>query len=115
MEQQSYYELACEMAIDAAESQPGNGRGIWHLEKQDLLCFYDKNPFELDADARRRQNCRIANRVHRAGIAVLAEAHDGREEATAMLFDCSWDRIPLVHQIICDEVDETLRERYSDF
>lgn len=114
MENQEYYELACELAIDAAENHSDSNRGIWHLEREDLLCIYDNSPYN-DAQARPRQNRRIADRLRDQGIKILAYAHDGREETTTILLDCSWDRVPLVHKIVCDEVDETLRELHSDY
>lgn len=114
MEERQHYELACELAIDAVEHHLESRRGIWHLEKEDLLCIYDNNPYQDDADARPRQTNRIARRIHAAGIEILAEGHDSQNYSNTMLLDCSWDRIPLIHQIICDEVNETLRELYSD-
>lgn len=115
MEEQEYYELACELAIDAVENHIESRRGIWHLEREDLLCVYDNNPYDDDPDARPRQNLRIARRIREAGIEILAEGTDDDNYSITMLLDCSWDRIPLVRKIICDEVDETLRELYSDF
>lgn len=115
MDTNQYYELACNLAIDAADNHLDSARGIWHLDREDLLCIYDNHPYETDLAARPRQNLRIARRVRGLGIHVLAEAHDGREQSTTILLDCSWDRIPEVHRIICEEVDETLRELHSDF
>lgn len=108
------FELACELAIDAVENHLESRRGIWHLEKEDLLCIYDNNPYKDDANARPRQTARIAARIREAGIEILAEGHDSRHYSHTMLLDCSWDRVPLIHRIICDEVNETLRELYSD-
>lgn len=113
-ESQDYYELACELAIDAVENHLDSRRGIWHLEKEDLLCIYDNNPYKDDPNARTRQNVRIARRIRAAGIEILSEGHDSRHYSSTMLLDCSWDRVPLIHRIICDEVNETLRELYSD-
>ena len=115
MEEPIYQALACDLAIDAAETQPTKSRGIWHLEKEDLLCFYDSHPYVGDPVARVRQCNRIARRLRDVGIAILAESHDGKGLTIVMLLDCSWDRIPLVHRIVCEEVDETLREIHSDF
>lgn len=115
MEDQDYCNLACYLASDARDTQPAMSRGIWHLEKEDLLCIYDSHPYEDDPMARIRQNDRIARRIQASGIAILVETHDESGLTTVMLLDCSWDRIPLVHRIVCDEVDETLREIYSDY
>lgn len=115
MEDKQYYELACELAVDAVENHIESRRGIWHLEREDLLCIYDNNPYADDEDARPRQNNRIMRRIEDAGIQILSEGHDPDQYTTTMVLDCSWDRIPLVKQIICEEVDETLRELYSDF
>ena len=115
MEEKEYYELACELAIDAVENHIESRRGIWHLEREDLLCVYDNNPYADDENARPRQTKRIARRIRESGIEILAEGHDSDHYSTSMLLDCSWDRIPFVRQIICDEVEETLRELYSDF
>ena len=112
---QSYYELACELATDAVENHLESRRGIWHLEKEDLLCIYDNNPYKDDENARPRQNQRIARRILAAGIEILAEGHDRYDYSNTMLLDCSWDRVPLLQKIICEEVNETLRELYSDF
>ena len=110
----NYYELACELAVDALENNIESRRGIWHLEKEDLLCIYDNNPYDDDADARPRQNFRIVRRLREAGIKVLSHGHDNEHYTTTMLLDCSWDRIPLVRDIVSEEVEETLRELYSD-
>ncbi len=111
---QEYFNLACELAIDAVENHIESRRGIWHLEKEDLLCIYDNNPYDDDPDARPRQNLRIVRRLRDAGIAVLALGHDQDHYTTTILLDCSWDRIPLIKEIISEEVEETLRELYSD-
>ena len=110
----NYYELACELAADAMENNIESRRGIWHLEKEDLLCIYDNNPYDDDADARPRQNFRIVRRLREAEIRVLAHGHDHEHYTTTMLLDCSWDRVPLVRKIVSEEVEETLRELYSD-
>lgn len=112
--EQNYYDLACELAIDAVENHIESRRGIWHLEREDLLCIYDNNPYEDDPDARPRQNFRIARRLREEGIAILGHGHDEDHYSTTILLDCSWDRIPVVKQIISEEVEETLRELYSD-
>lgn len=111
---QEYFNLACELAIDAVENHIESRRGIWHLEKEDLLCIYDNNPYDDDPDARPRQNLRIVRRLREAGIMVLALGHDQDHYTTTILLDCSWDRIPLIKSIVSDEVEETLRELYSD-
>ena len=90
-------------------------RGIWHLEKEDLLCIYDNNPYKDDVTARPRQNLRIARRIQQSGIAILAQGRDDNDYTHTMLLDCSWDRVPLLQKIICEEVNETLRELYSDY
>ena len=110
----SYYDLACELAYDAAENHGSSHRGIWHLEKEDLICVYDNSPYKTDPDARPRQTRRIVQRILRAGIEILAEGRDDANFANTMLLDCSWDRVPLLQRIICDEVNETLRELHSD-
>ena len=112
--QQNYYELACELAVDAVTNHIESRRGIWHLEREDLICIYDNNPYADDEDARPRQNFRIVRRLRNAGIAVFAHGHDEEHYATTILLDCSWDRIPIVKQIVSEEVEETLRELYSD-
>lgn len=112
--EQNYYELACELAVDAVENHIESRRGIWHLEREDLLCIYDNNPYEDDPEARPRQNFRIVRRLRCAGIGILAHGHDDEHYSTSILLDCSWDRIPLVKQIVSEEVEETLRELYSD-
>ena len=112
--EQNYYELACELAIDAVENHIESRRGIWHLEREDLLCIYDNNPYEDDPDARPRQNFRIARRLRELGISILGHGHDDDHYSTTILLDCSWDRIPLIKRIIAEEVEETLRELYSD-
>ena len=113
--EQSYAELAFELAVDAIENHLESRRGIWHLEKEDLLCIYDNNPYKDDEQARPRQNKRILRRIAAAGIQVLSQGKDPRNVANTILLDCSWDRVPLLQQIICEEVNETLRELYSDF
>lgn len=110
----NYYELACELAVDAVQNHIESRRGIWHLEREDLLCIYDNNPYHDDPDARPRQNFRIARRIREAGIRVVAYGHDHEHYTTTMVLDCSWDRIPEVRDIVSDEVEETLRELYSD-
>jgi hypothetical protein len=110
----NYYQLACELAIDAARNHIESRRGIWHLEREDLLCIYDNNPYDDDIDARPRQNFRIATRLRQLGIRVIGHGHDDGNYTTTMLLDCSWDRIPLVFDVVSDEVEETLRELYSD-
>jgi len=112
--EQNYYELACELAIDAVENHIESRRGIWHLEREDLLCIYDNNPYEDDPDARPRQSFRISRRIREAGITILGLGHDEDHYTTTILLDCSWDRIPLIKEIISEEVEETLRELYSD-
>lgn len=112
--EQNYYELACELAVDAAENHIESRRGIWHLEREDLLCIYDNNPYSDDPDARPRQNFRIVRRLREEDIAVLGHGHDDDHYTTTILLDCSWDRIPLVKHIVSEEVEETLRELYSD-
>ncbi len=114
MAQKKYYELACELAFDAQANHIESRRGIWHLEREDLLCLYDNNPYDDDLDARPRQNFRIVRRLREHGISVLAHGHDDEYYTLTMLLDCSWDRIPLVRDIIGEEVEETLRELYSD-
>ena len=110
----NYYELACELAVDASENCIESRRGIWHLEREDLLCIYDNNPYDEDEEARPRQNVRIVKKLIKAGIKVLAHGHDEEHYSTTMLLDCSWDRVPMVREIIREEVEETLRELYSD-
>lgn len=110
----NYYEFACELAVDASEHCIESRRGIWHLEREDLLCIYDNNPYDEDVDARPRQNFRIATRLAKAGIKVLAHGHDDEHYSTTILLDCSWDRIPFVRNVVREEVEETLRELYSD-
>ena len=113
-QRRSHYELACDLATDAVENHLESRRGIWHLEQEDLICIYDNNPYKDDASARPRQNRRIATRIRAAGIEVLAEGRDPQGYSNTMLLNCSWDRVPLLQEIICDEVEETLRELYSD-
>ena len=109
-----YYELACEMAIFAADNLPANSRGIRYLAKQDLVCYFDNCGGQRHASVRDELNRRVANRVRQRGMEILAETHDGRDEASAMLLNCSRDRIPLVHQIVVDEADRLRRDSYSD-
>ena len=75
---------------------------------------YDNNPYADDPDARPRQNLRIVRRLRDIGIAVLAHGHDSEIYTTTMLLDCSRDRVREVQDIICEEVEETLRELYAD-
>lgn len=105
-----YDALACELAIDAVENRLATRRGIWHLAKQDLLCIYDNNPYIDDLQARPRQNQRIMRRIESAGIRVLGEGHDPYHYSTTMVLDCSWDRVSLLQRIVCEEVNETLRQ-----
>lgn len=112
--ERTYYELACELAIDAMENQIETRRGIWHLEREDILCVYDNNPYDDDPDARPRQNLRIVRRLRAAGIAVLGHGHDPDIYTTTMLLDCSRDRVYDVQEIVSEEVEETLRELYAD-
>jgi hypothetical protein len=109
----TYYEMACELAIDAVENHIETRRGIWHLEREDLLCIYDNNPYSDDPDARPRQNHRITKRLGDVGISVLAHGHSDDQYTTTMLLDCSRDRVREVQEIVCEEVEETLRELYS--
>ena len=110
----NFYEMACEFAVDATKNSIESRRGIWHYEREYLLCVYDNNPYDDDPDARPRQNFRIVRRLREEGIKVLAHGHDEDYYSTTMLLDCSWDQIPRVHDIVCEEVEETLRELYSD-
>lgn len=112
--ERNYYGLACDLAIDAVENHIESRRGIWHLEREDLLCVYDNNPYADDANARPRQNMRIVRRLRVAGIDVIAHGESADGYSTTMLLDCSRDRVRLVQQIISQEVEETLRELHSD-
>lgn len=110
----NYHSLACDLAEDAIENHLETRRGIWHLEREDLLCIYDNNPYQDDPDARPRQSARIARRIREAGIQILANGCDSQNYSNTMLLDCSWDRIPLLHGIICDEVTRTVQDLHSD-
>ena len=112
--ERNLYKLACKLATEAVEHHIQSRRGIWHLEREDLLCIYDNNPYDDDPGARPRQNLRIIQRLRDLGIATLAVGHDASEYTTVILADCSWDRISHVSEVVSEEVEETLRELYSD-
>ena len=108
--ERNYYQLACELAQDAVENHILTRRGIWYLEKEDLLCIYDNNPYADDPEARNRQEDRIIRRLRMGGIELIARGEDRDGYTTTLLIDCSWDRAEDVQDIVREEVEATMRE-----
>ena len=108
--ERNYYQLACELAQDAVENHILTRRGIWYLEKEDLLCIYDNNPYADDPHARARQENRIIDRLMGMGIGLIAHGQDRDQYSTTLLIDCSWDRAGEVQDVVREEVEATMRE-----
>ena len=108
--ERNYYRLACDLAQDAVENHIMTRRGIWHLEKEDLLCVYDNNPYADDPTARSRQTERIIWRLGKLGIDLIAQGEDKDAYTVTLLLNCSWDRVREIQDIVQEEVEETMRE-----
>ena len=107
----NFYELACELAVDASQNSIESRRGIWHLEREDLLCVYDNNPYDDDPDAHPGvfdtlgdnldQNCDGVDGMDSDADGYLSVASGGDD-----CDDANGDLNPGADDTVGDEVDQ---------